>query len=43
LNPAFELDSELHLWFSGWGKVRPRFDNDTDIRRLGRLLADHCA
>ena len=35
---AFDLDSELELWFSGLGLVKLEFTSGTDIYEIGRLI-----
>ncbi len=36
---SFDLDTELELWFSGLGRVRLEFKGNSDIIRLGQLIA----
>lgn len=38
---TFDLDAELDLWFSGLGKVRLEFKGNSDIRRLGQMIASY--
>lgn len=38
---SFDLDAELDLWFSGLGKVRLEFKGESDIRRLGQMVASY--
>jgi Bacterial PH domain len=38
---TFDLDAELDLWFSGLGKVRLEFKGNSDIRRLGQMIATY--
>jgi hypothetical protein len=40
LNPC-DRDAELDLWFSGLGKVRLEFKANSDIRRLGQMIAGY--
>ena len=35
-----DLDSELHLWFSGVGMVRFEFARGVDVKRLSTYIAD---
>jgi len=37
----FDLDAELHLWFSGLGMVRLDFKGQVDIRTIGKLIGSH--
>ncbi|WP_106396208.1 PH domain-containing protein [Actinocorallia populi] len=38
---SFDLDAELELWFSGLGSVRLEFKGDSDIIRLGQMIAGY--
>lgn len=38
---VFDLDAELDLWFSGLGKVRLEFKGESDIRKLGQMIATY--
>ena len=38
---AFDLDSELELWFSGLGKVRLEFKGNVNIRHISQLIGHH--
>ena len=37
---VIDLDSELHLWFSGVGMVRFEFARGVDVKRLSTYIAD---
>ena len=37
---AFDLDSELDLWFSGMGRVRLEFIGATDVAHLCKLISE---
>ena len=37
---AFDLDSELELWFSGMGRVKLEFIGATDIANLCKLISE---
>ena len=37
---AFDLDSELDLWFSGMGRVRLEFIGGTDVAHLCKLVSE---
>ena len=37
---AFDLDSELDLWFSGMGRVRLEFIGGTDVAYLCKLISE---
>jgi hypothetical protein len=37
---AFDLDSELELWFSGMGRVKLEFIGATDIAHLCKLISE---
>jgi len=38
---TFDLDAELDLWFSGLGNVRLEFKGNSDIRRIGQMIASY--
>lgn len=38
---AFDLDSELELWFSGLGKVRLEFKGNVNIKHISQLIGHH--
>lgn len=38
---AFDLDSELELYYSGVGKVKFEFSGSSDIIEIGRLIAQY--
>jgi hypothetical protein len=38
---TFDLDAELEMWYSGLGKVRLEFKGNSDIRRLGQMIANY--
>ena len=37
---AFDLDSELDLWFSGMGRIRLEFIGATDVAHLCKLISE---
>ena len=37
---AFDLDSELDLWFSGMGRVRLEFIGATDVAYLCKIISE---
>ena len=37
---AFDLDSELELWFSGMGSVKLEFIGATDVAHLCKLISE---
>ena len=37
---AFDLDSELDLWFSGMGRIRLEFIGSADIAHLCKLISE---
>ena len=37
---AFDLDSELDLWFSGMGRIRLAFIGATDVAHLCKLISE---
>jgi hypothetical protein len=37
---AFDLDSELELWFSGMGRVKLEFIGSTDVAHLCKLISE---
>lgn len=37
---AFDLDSELELWFSGMGRIKLEFIGATDITHLCKLISE---
>ena len=37
---AFDLDSELELWFSGMGNVKLEFIGATDVAHLCKLISE---
>ena len=38
---TFDLDSELEMYFSGLGKVKFSFSGNSDIVRIGQLIASY--
>ena len=38
---AFDLDSELELWFSGMGCVKFEFIGATDVAYLCKIISEH--
>lgn len=36
---AFDLDSELELWFSGLGKVKFEFSHEVDITAICKMIS----
>ena len=38
---AFDLDSELELWFSGLGKVRFEFASEVDITEICKMISGY--
>lgn len=38
---TFDLDAELHLWFSGLGVVKFDFTGATDVAALSRLISGY--
>ncbi len=38
---TFDLDSELELYFSGVGKVKFDFTGQSDILKIGKLIAEY--
>jgi len=38
---AFDIDSELELYFSSLGKVKFEFFGDTDIKEISEYIAQH--
>ena len=37
---AFDLDSELDLWFSGMGRIRLEFIGATDVAHLCKMISE---
>ena len=37
---AFDLDSELELWFSGMGRVKLEFIGATDVAHLCKMISE---
>lgn len=37
---AFDLDSELEVWFSGMGRIKLEFTGATDITHLCKLISE---
>ena len=37
---AFDLDSELDLWFSGMGRIRLEFIGATDVAHLFKMISE---
>ncbi|MBQ5867386.1 MAG: PH domain-containing protein [Oscillospiraceae bacterium] len=37
---AFDLDSELELWFSGMGRVKLEFIGSTDVAHLCKMISE---
>ena len=37
---AFDMDSELDLWFSGMGRIRLEFIGATDVAHLCKLISE---
>ena len=37
---AFDLDSELDLWFSGMGRVKLEFIGSTDVAHLCKMISE---
>ena len=37
---AFDLDSELELWFSGLGRVKLEFIGSTDVAHLCKMISE---
>ena len=37
----FDLDSELELWFSGLGKVKFEFTENSNIVQIGKLIGSY--
>lgn len=38
---VFDLDSELEMYFSGVGKVKFEFSGNSDIVRIGKVIAQY--
>lgn len=38
---SFDIDAELKIWASGFGKTWFQFSKDTDIRTLAKLISMH--
>ena len=37
---TFDLDSELELWFSGWGKVKLEFSSRANVSEIAKIISE---